>query len=51
MYSEMPIQNEKNILLHISDLLLEKGFISEKERNAMKSIIVGESKSTVTVQP
>ena len=42
MYSEANMQKEKNLLLNISDLLLEKGLITEKERNAMKSIIVDE---------
>jgi transcriptional regulator CtsR len=42
MFSKSDMQKEKNLLLNISDLLLEKGLITEKERNAMKSIIVEE---------
>lgn len=42
MDSKADMQKEKNLLLNISDLLLEKGLITEKERNAMKSIIVEE---------
>lgn len=30
---------KKNILLHIADLLFEKGLISERERNRMKAVI------------
>ena len=44
MYSEANMQKEKNLLLNISDLLLEKGLITEKERNAMKNIIIAECK-------
>ena len=42
MFSKSDMQKEKNLLLNISDLLLEEGLITEKERNAMKSIIVEE---------
>lgn len=44
MYSEGNRQKEKNLLLYIAELLLEKGLITEKERNTMKSIIVEECK-------
>lgn len=36
------MQMEMNILLNLSDLLYEEGFITEKERDTMKSIIIRE---------
>ena len=46
MCSKENMHKEKNLLLNISDLLLEKGLITEKERNAMKSIVLAESNKT-----